>query len=1018
MKKVFLMLYSMLIVTSAFAQKVNVSGRVLDDLESPLIGVTIVINDNGKGTITDLNGDFILTVSNGDKIKFSYVGFNSQTITVNENKSLVIKLEPTAINMDEVVVVGYGTQRRSDISTAVSSVNMKDIAKSGSTQTLEALQGKVSGVQIMTTDGSLTSGITVKIRGNNSITGGTEPLYVIDGMPIPPQPANTQVKSNPLLGLNPADIASIEILKDAAAAAIYGANGSNGVVLITTKQGEATKPRFVVSYTVGIDEMAPNNLQVLSPEDYVYKMYNHATFNSPGPLAFWQEIIDKKGWEDSSVKTWMNEVTQMAQKHEINASMTGGTQNTKYMLSLSGLKNEGIIKKSALDRFTARLNLNQTVTSKLEIGTNLSYSNTESLNPIQNWSQSGIIKKSLETSPFLLYPSYSEFQNIDNAGRMSPLVAIEQVDITEGTSELNARLFLNYKIIKELTFYTSISARNTRRENSQFWGSDTWFGISEKGRMELSNTNDFGWVYEARLQYDKSYKKHFVSVMGAFEASKYSNTNFSAKAQGFEDTYLGIWGINQGLITSAPNYTFEGNQVASFIGRVNYSYDNKHVINASLRADGSSRFGVNNKFGYFPAISYAWRVSQEKFMSSLEDYISNLRLRASFGMTGNNQFPSYQSLSMLANNKVVLNGNSIGTGRYPMNINNKNLKWENQQQFNIGFDFGILQNRFSIVADFYYKKINDMLLEVNIPSTSGYSKAWKNAGEMANKGLDVSVSANWLTGAFKWSTDFNISFYRNEILSLDQGLYQQFYTRELNEKIKDDVLLRVGMPVGIYYGYISDGTYNNENEQFNGYPGNNSKLGDLKVVDINRDGLIDANDRAPIANVNPKHTGGIGNTFSYKGFELYAFFNWSYGNDVINANAYYLSDSASQNNTLINISNNVWSEFMPSNNYPIYGGIGDGGTKFRSDLVEDGSFIRLQTLSLNYNLPLHICKKIGLSNAKISLTGRNLLLLTRYSGFDPEANTGWGVMPRLAPGFDMSPYPRPRSYSLSLQLGI
>ena len=409
--------------------------------------------------------------------------------------------------------------------------------------------------------------------------------------------------------------------------------------------------------------------------------------------------------------------------------------------------------------------------------------------------------------------------------------------------------------------------------------------------------------------------------------------------------------------------------------------------------------------------------SEEEFIKKF-DFISNLRVRTSFGMTGNNQIPSYQSLSQLENNKVVMNGSTVEIGRYPSNVTNDDLKWESQKQYNIGFDFGVLDNRFSITADFYYKRIDDMLLQVNIPSTSGYTKAWKNAGSMENKGMEFAINANWFKGAFNWSTDFNISFYKNKILSLDKGQYQQFYDRGINAKITSDVLLRVGMPVGIYYGYISDGTYNNDTEVINGYPGPNLGLGQLKVVDVNKDGVIDSNDRTPIADVNPKHTGGIGNTFSYKGFDLYAFFRWSYDNDVVNGNAYYLVGTTSINNVLKSVYKDVWSANTPTNNYPLYGRGTWGESVLRSDLVEDGSFLRLQTLTLGYTFPAKLTGKMGLSKMRIALTGTNLWLWTRYSGFDPEANTGYGTVARLAPGLDMSPYPRPRSFSLSIELGF
>lgn len=1014
-------LFLILHFTVALAQQVTISGQVLDEKSEPLIGATINIDGTTNAVITDLEGKFTIKVLPSEKLVISYLGYKPKTIAIGKNRRFDIILDPSVTEMDEVVVVGYGSQRKSDIATAVASVNIKDIAKSSSTQTLQALQGKISGVQIIPTDGSLSSGMTFRIRGVNSVTGGTQPLFVIDGVPMPTQQItneDTETVNNPLLGLNPNDIESMEILKDAAAAAIYGAKGANGVVIITTKRGTAsTKPKFTFSLTGGLDMNPHIPLEVLSPEEYAKKMLDYGTYDSPNLINFWQNVVDNKGWNDPSVHKWMDEITQVAKKYETNASISGGTKGTTYMLSLGYLNNTGIIKRSAFDRFTSRLNLNQEVNSKINIGINLSYSTSKDKNPVSDWSQSGVILNALQISPFLFYPGLADIMNYSNINIMSPLVAVDQVDINNRYSELNGNIYFNYKILKYLTFSTSASYRQYSMDQNKLWGSDTWYGQSERGRMEISNREENSWVYEARLQYAKSIKKHSFSLMGAFEASKWSMKDVYNKATNFEDMAVGIWGIDKGLVTYAPKYMYDSSQMVSFISRGTYTFDNKYVLNASLRVDGSSKFGANNKYGYFPAVSVAWRASEEEFIKKY-DFISNLRVRTSFGMTGNNQIPSYQSLSQLENNKVVMNGNMVEIGRYPSNVTNDDLKWESQKQYNVGFDFGVLDNRFSITADFYYKRIDDMLLQVNIPSTSGYTKAWKNAGSMENKGMEFAINANWFQGDFSWSTDFNISFYKNKILSLDKGQYQQFYDRGINAKITSDVLLRVGMPVGIYYGYISDGTYNNDTEIINGYPGPNLGLGQLKVVDVNKDGVIDSNDRTPIADVNPKHTGGIGNTFSYKGFDLYAFFRWSYGNDVVNGNAYYLVGTTSINNILKSVYKDVWSTQTPENNYPLYGRGTWGESVLRSDLVEDGSFLRLQTLSLGYNFPTKVTRKMGLSKMRVAVTGTNLWLWTRYSGFDPEANTGYGTVARLAPGLDMSPYPRPRSFSLSIELGF
>lgn len=1004
------------------AQKVNISGVVVDENQQPLPGASVTIEHAQKGTATDFDGRFSLEVTPTDKIVVSYIGYQAKTIVVGKTRTFKVSLDPEVTQMEEVVVVGYGTQRKSDISTAVASVKMADIAQSSPSQVLQALQGKVSGVQIISSDGSATSGLTFRIRGVNSITGGTQPLFVIDGVPMPTQRVtntNQDVATNPLLGLNPSDIESMEILKDAAAAAIYGSNGSNGVVLITTKKGkELAKPKFNFSYASSIEMMPSIPLKVLSAEDYAHKMLNYATWDNAPVTQFWQRIIAQKEWQNPAVKDWLQEVTQTGTKNEANGSIMGGTEQTRYMLSVGYMNQEGLIKRSAFNRFTSRLNLSQKINSKVNAGINLSYAVSKDKNPVSDWSQNGVVLRALQTSPFLYYPGFSTLMSYPNIRTMSPKVAVDQVDINTKYNELNANVYLSYQVLKDLTFNTSASYRLHTIGQDRFWGPDTWFGQSERGRMELSNRNENSWVYEARLQYSKSIDKHYFSVMGAFEANKYSTDYTYNKSTNFEDTKQGIWGINQGLVTYAPLYTYDGNQLVSYISRATYSYNNKYVANASLRADGSSKFGKNNKYGYFPALSLAWNAHEEDFIKKIES-ISNLRFRGSFGMTGNNQIPSYQSLAQLAKNKVVLDGNKVEIGRYTSNIANDNLKWESQKQYNIGVDLSLFKNRYSLSTELYYKRIDDMLLEVNIPSTSGFQKAWKNAGSMENKGLEVSLNAQWLReGDFKWTTDFNISFYRNKILSLDEGQYQQFYDRGINSKIKSDVLLRVGMPVGIYYGYVADGVFHNQNEVDNAQPGPNVALGGLRVKDINADGVIDTNDRVPVANVNPLHTGGIGNTFSYKGFELYAFLRWSYGNDVVNGNAYYLTGTKNIDNITQSVYNNVWSAQHPERNFPLFGGGFWAENAFRSDLVEDGSFLRLQTLTLSYNLPKTVIDPYKLSKLRVGVTGTNLAIWTRYSGFDPEANTGYGTIARLAPGLDMSPYPRPTSVLFSVELGF
>lgn len=1020
LRRILVMLPALVLMSlTVSAQNVRtITGRVVDEAHEPLPGAT-VRGDGGKQmTVTDMDGAFTIKAAVGSKLQITYVGFEPKEVAATK-EPMTIVLVSSISKMNEVVVVGYGTARRSDVATAVSPVNMEELVKSGSSQTLEALQGKVAGLQITQSDGSLAGGVTFKMRGVNSITGGTQPLFVIDGVPQPvSEPNSADIASNPLMGLNPADIESIEVLKDAAAASIYGTKGSNGVVIITTKKGQlSSKPKFTISLQGGLEFKPETALKVLDPERYAHKMLERGTYDNEQYTAFWQNVINDRGWEHPSVHNWMDDILQTGTKYDVNASMSGGTQGTSYMFSAGYSNTRGLIRRSSFDRFTSRLNLQQTVSKTVSIGLNTSFSTSQDKNPTSDWSQSGVVLNALQRSPFLFYPGFADLMNYSNISVMSPLVAVEQVDIKNRYNELNANLWLSWEIIPSLTFSTSGSYRRAGVKSTRLWGRDTWFGQSENGRMETGDLEENSWVYEGRLSWAKDFGAHSVTAMGAFEVSKWWMNNNYNKATNYDEMDLGVYGINEGLVSFAPLYTYDSNKTLSWIARATYSYDNRYILNASVRVDGSSKFGLNKKWGAFPSVSVAWRASQEEFLKNV-DFISNLRLRASFGMTGNNQIPSYQSLSQLAANKAVFNNNSVEIGRYPSNITNNDLKWESQKQFNVGFDFAVWNNRLQLTADFYYKRVDDMLLNVMIPSSSGFTSAWKNAGQLENKGLDLQLTAYWLRGDFTWSTDFNFSLYRNKILKLDSGQYQQFYDRGLNEKIKSDVVLRVGEPVGIYYGYISDGVYNNANEIANGYPGSNLKEGELKVVDVNGDGIIDSNDRVPVANVNPLHTGGMGNTFKYKGFDLYVFFRWSYGNDVINGNAYYLQGTTSINNILQSIDGNVWGTKNPEGNFPQSGSGTWSESVMRSDLVEDGSFLRLQTVALGYTLPAKATRKMGMSKFRIALTGSNLWTWTRYSGFDPEANTGWGTVTRIAPGMDMSPYPRPRSCSLSFEINF
>ena len=457
---------------SAFAQTKTVTGTVTDATNEPLIGASVLVQGTSTGTITDMDGKYSISVTPDDVLAFSYVGMTSQSVKVGAQTVINVTLKEDSQVLAETVVIGYGSAKKRDLTGSITNIKGEELANKPAMNPLSSLQGKVAGVQIVNS-GRAGSDPEIRIRGTNSING-YKPLYIVDGL------FNDNINF-----LNPEDIESMEILKDAAAAAIYGAKGANGVVIITTKRGAAsTKPKFSFSLTGGLD-MNPNiPLEVLSPEEYAKKMLDYGTYDSPNLINFWQNVIDNKGWNDPSVHNWMDEITRTARKYEANASISGGTKGTTYMLSLGYLNNTGIIKRSAFDRFTSRLNLNQEVNSKINIGINLSYSTSKDKNPVSDWSQSGVILNALQISPFLFYPGLADIMNYSNVNIMSPLVAVDQVNINNQYSELNGNIYFNYKILKDLTFSTSASYRQYSMDQDKLWGSDTWYGQSERGRME------------------------------------------------------------------------------------------------------------------------------------------------------------------------------------------------------------------------------------------------------------------------------------------------------------------------------------------------------------------------------------------------------------------------------------------------------------------------------------------------------------------------------------------------------
>ena len=950
----------------------------------------------------------------------------AQEMVVGSKTNINVTLEEETIGLDEVVAVGYGTMKKSDLTGAISTVTSNVIDKSAGSNFLQAIQGKVAGVQILTSDGSPGGGYTIKIRGANSLTSGTSPLYVIDGfsMPISDDPAN-----NPLAGINPLDIQSMEILKDASATSIYGAQGSNGVVLVTTKKGTAGIPKIGLVVKYGLSDMN-NRINVLSPEDYAIRMAEvYASHFSQGLSSYsskWDDIVAGQKWNVLNPHDWLSEITRVATKKSADLNFSGGKEGLTYIALFGVLDEEGIVINSKFNRVNGRFNVEQKLSSKSKIGSNLSF-NARSLKGLMNdWREVGMITRAIYTDPYLgLVPfdTNDAFMNTVDPMTENPVNQVTDTQLDKKYKEFTGGLYFEYNLAKSLSFYTSYGVWAQDYKGTSYDGLTTWDGKTNNGRVQLETNEQYNATFENRLTFAKDYGKHSINAVGVFETKQYKYERIYNNATNLQDQTLAAFSASTSAIPSPVSYNENSYSMMSGLGRINYSFNGRYLLTTSLRADASSRFGKNNKWGYFPATAIAWRASEENFVKNL-NLFSRLKFRGSFGITGNDQIPSYLSLPFLGSGRVVFRGSdgaeniqlAVAIGRIP----NPDLAWEKTTQTNAGIDFGFLNNKLTFTADVYYKKTEDMLLDVQLPPNSGYYSATQNVGSMQNRGVELNMDVDVLSKKnFKWLLNFNISANRSKVLSLGDK-YEMSFNRGVYHRVPNEVVLRVGEPIGTFYGFIQDGLYNNANEAANGPVANISikAPGEVKFVDVNGDGIVDINDRVIIARTEPKHTGGFTNNFEWKGIDLSIFWRWSYGNDIINANIPNAIQTATRYNILQSAYNNLW--FAGTNedgNFPGYYNNG-AWNYFRSDYVEDGSYLKLQNITVGYNFPKKITNALKVEKLRLSATGSNLYTLTRYSWFDPDVNTGWGTAAKVGPGVDLSGYPSSRTFLLSLELNF
>lgn len=1035
---------------SLHAQNITVKGTV-SAADGPIIGATVKVKGAQGGVVTDFDGNYSISAQSNATLVFSYVGYETKEVKVGGKRQIDVTLIEDETLLNEVVVVGYGTMRKSDLTGAVTQVDNKAFEKSVSTSIDQVLQGRAAGVQIQANTGTPGGSSTIRIRGTNSLNASSQPIFVIDGVIIDSD-GGDDGNSNPLAGINPSDILTMDILKDASATAIYGSRASNGVIMITTKRGKAGEATLTYDGYVGWQQM-PKKLDVLNLRQYAEhnndiadaQIKTHSgTFLRPELLGAGTD------WQDELFKT------AFMTNHSI--SLTGGSEKTTYAISAGYLYQNGIAISTSFKRQTVRGNVDTELKKWLKGG--ISFSLSDSKQEMEkNWD---IINTALRSQPSVAVRNpEGGYDGPDDQWMPENAVALAEIK-TNYAKRTNFRIntYLEATFMKGLTFKTELSA-DYNHNKTKTYTPDYKFGVKESSQRDgawYKNDSKY-WSWRNILTYNGTFgKKHNINAMIGQEMSHNYWENMSASNQGYLSN--SVIDLRAGERTG-NNVNIDGYQnntsLFSYFGRVLYNFDDRYLVTATLRRDGSSKFADGNRWGWFPSAAFAWRASQESFLKD-NKVINNLKLRLGWGTTGNQNVQDWAYQAMLANYTTPW-----GVGVLNANNANPDLKWETTYSTNIGFDLSLFNSRIDFVFDWYYKKTNDLLMMLDLPaflgsgagSNEAYGTAtnpWGNIGSLRNTGIEMTLNTvNIENKNFQWRSNFVFSLNRNKVLSLDSDSGSLPQTLQIGSDVATVTNTVVGKPIGQFWGYKVIGRFDkpedfyyrdaNGNVQPVALPKGASMatsptsggvfIGDYIYEDLNNDGVIDDNDMTFIGNPEPKFTWGFGNTFSYKGFDLSIQFSGSYGNKIMNYQRRFLDITGSTSNQLTTVLDYARLEKIDPDgpdDYRNYRVVNTGTTMPRlstesgvnknnrvSDAyVEDGSYIRLQNVSLSYTFPRKWIKNLFLTSAKIYCNIQNLFTITKYDGYDPEVGSLRGNA--LLNGVDYSRYPSPRIYTVGINL--
>ena len=998
----------------------TVTGMVVDPQGTPLIGATVQPkSSNGLGVVTDADGSFTIDLASGDEILVvSYIGYRLREIEVANQSTLTVELEEDYAELDEVLVVGYGTAKKSDLTGSVSSIDVEELNSTPLTSLDQGLQGRAAGVQVTQTSGQPGAVATIRIRGGNSLQGGNEPLYVIDGFPIYNGGGVNTPGAGPavngLASINPNDIESIEVLKDASATAIYGSRGANGVVLITTKSGAQGRDEISLETYYGVQQVA-RRMDLLDATEFAQLVNEAYTNDGLDPVFSDAEISGFGAGTD-----WQDEVFRSAPIQSYQLTFSGGDQKTSYALSAGYFDQEGVVINSHFERFSGRANVTRHINESLQVGTNLTLTRSSSNTPrtaTDGGGSTGVVLGALMMSPIQRIYANSEtgeYTLLNDRGINVPNPVASASEITNGltSTRLLGNLFATYEITSGLTARVSVGADLFGNKGDYYAPSYIYEGTGSGGEALVSSAQSTTWLNENTLTYATDLSDiSALNLLAGVTFQGNRNEFVRASSQSFVTDNLQQYSLQSGAVYNQPGSGVTEWGLVSYIGRANYSLRDRYLFTLTGRVDGSSRFGQGNKYGFFPSGSVAWRLIEEDFVQQLELF-SDLKLRTSYGVTGNQEIGLYNSLATLASTTYLFNG-QLATGFLPNRVPNSDLQWERTAQFDVGLDVGFANNRLRLTADYYRKTTTDLLYSADVPWTSGFSSSLQNIGSIQNQGVEVSLGTDNLVGAFRWSTDFNIAFNRNRVLDL--GAVDFFYAGGASGHLKVDQVSRVevGYPIGRFYGYVSDGIFQSP-EEVAGSAQPNAQPGDRRYVDLNNDGEITAGgDRTIIGNALPDFFGGMNNTFGYAGVELNVFLQYSYGNDLLNYNRFELELPTGDQNVSAALLDR-WTPTNPSNEYTR--ATRQRALLFSDRQVEDGTFLRLRTVTLAYTFPQLSGGGRVLSGLRLYLTGQNLVTLTNYSGFDPEVSR-YGAT-NLSIGEDYGVYPLARSVLVGLNLTL